>query len=173
MSLRFVPYDDNVHREQFFQLNLEYITWVNTETYKKHKLQLIPAGSEREYIESVFSEYTKIKPPEGIIYILESEGNAVGMGALKKLEEGIGEIKRMYIRSNYRGGLGKQLLGLLEDKAREFGFNILRLDTNDVAEAAIHLYRKSGFKETTPYQGGEWDSRKDLLFIGIFMEKKL
>ena len=75
----------------------------------------------------------------------------MGMGALKKLEEKVGEIKRMYIRPEYRGGLGRRMYGLLEDKAKEFGFNVLRLDTSRLMEAALYLYNKVGFIEIEGY----------------------
>jgi len=44
-----------------------------------------------------------LKPPNGIVYLLETEGTIVGMGAIKKLKDGVGEIKRIYIQPSYRG----------------------------------------------------------------------
>jgi ribosomal protein S18 acetylase RimI-like enzyme len=172
-SLKFVPYKNNIHKEQFFQLNLEYLTWANDIMHEEYEIRLVPEGTEKEYLESVFPKFTAIKPPEGIIYILETDGKAVGMGALKKLEDKIGEIKRMYIRSEYRGGLGRKLYYLLEDKAREFGFEMLRLDTSMLAVAAVNLYRKVGFKEIERYTGGEWGEDHELNSIAMFMEKRL
>jgi GNAT superfamily N-acetyltransferase len=152
VELQFVPYNDEVHRDQFYELNLEYLTWVDNESYTRYGVNVNPDGSVQEYLDSVYQKFTEIEPPEGIIYILESEGKAVGMGALRKLQDGIGEIKRMYIRPNpiYRGkGYGKKMLYRLEEKAREFGISTLRLDT-----------------------GGEWDNRSDTEDFTIYMEKR-
>ena len=172
-DLTFVPYNDETHRSSFFELNLEYLIGANEVMYDEYGIYLIPDGTVKDYLESVFPTFTAIKPPNGIIFILEDDGNPVGMGALKKLEDGVGEIKRMYIRPDYRGGYGKKLYGLLEDKAREFGFSVLRLDTARVAAAAVNIYRKVGFKEIEGYSGGEWEGSNNLDSIVIFMEKHL
>ena len=122
----------------------------------------------------MFPSFAAIKPPDGIICILEVKGKPEGMGVLKKLEDAVGEIKRMYIRPWTRGnGYGKGILNWLEERAREFGFSTLRLDTTEFAEAAVHIYRKAGFKEIQRYSGGEWDERSEVEANLVFMEKDL
>ena len=170
----YVPYDDEIHRNQFFELNFEYLTGINELSYAKHGIKVNPSGSVLEYVESVFPTYAAIKPPEGVICILEVDGEAEGMGELKKLEDDVGEIKRMYIRPRTRGnGYGKGILKWLEKRAKEFGFSALRLDTAEFLEAALHIYRKAGFKEIQQYSGGEWVERSDVKTIALYMEKKL
>jgi len=78
----------------------------------------------------------------------------------------------MYIRPEYRGGLGRRLYGLLEDKAMEFGFEVLRLDTSRLNVAALSLFGKVGYTEIDRYSGGEWGDHI-LNSIAVFMEKKL
>ena len=174
VEARFVPYNEETHRNQFFELNLEYLTGINELSYTKHGVKVNPGGTVLEYVESVFPTYAAIKPPEGVICILEVDGEAEGMGVLKKLEDGVGEIKRMYIRPRTRGnGYGKGILEWLEEMAREFGFWALRLDTAEFLEAAVHIYRKAGFKEIQQYSGGEWVERSDVKTIALYMEKKL
>jgi len=57
-----------------------------------------------------------LKPPGGILYMLVVEGEVAGMGALRKLSDEVGEVKRMYNRPHYRGrGLGKKMLKRLLD----------------------------------------------------------
>ena len=74
----------------------------------------------RGYVEKVLPKYIEAKAPEGIIYILEIIGVMAGMGALRKLEEGVGEIKRVYVRPEHRGkGYGKEMLSRLMAKAEE------------------------------------------------------
>jgi GNAT superfamily N-acetyltransferase len=75
---------------------------------------------------------------------------------VKKLEDEVGEIKRMYIRPEYRGqGLGTELLNKLISKAKEFNFSILRLETGDYSTTAHRVYRSAGFQERGEYPGGE------------------
>ena len=170
----YVPYDDEAHRNQFFELNLEYLTRLNELSSARHGIEVNPNGTVLEYVESVFPLFAAIKPPDGIICILEVDGKPEGMGVLKKLEDTIGEIQRMYICPRARGnGYGKGILNWLEERARVFGFSTLRLDTAEFAEAAVHIYRKAGFEEIQQYSGGEWVERSDVKTIALYMEKKL
>ena len=174
-ELNFVQYDDKLHRAQYYELTHEYISWVEQEMLKRYKVSINPKGSVEEYLDDVFPKFTAIKPPEGIIYLLEDAGKVVGMGVLRKLEDGIGEIKRMYIKPDpkYRGnGYGTRLLNRLMDKAREFGFFTLRLDTGGYMPAAIHIYKKAGFTESVYYSGNEF-AKGHAEGIAIYMEKQL
>jgi len=167
----FIPYDDRIHRDQFFELNVEYLTYIR-DAGKKHHFEQAHSMLDhpREYVESVFPEFTSIKPLEGIIYILEVDGKVAGMGALRKLEDGVGEIKRMYIRPEYQGrGYGKEMLTRLIAKACEQGYHTLRLDTANFLEAAVHIYKSAGFKERDKYPGTESEEGH----YSIYMEKKL
>jgi GNAT superfamily N-acetyltransferase len=132
---RFVPYDETIHRNHFLKLNIEHLNWFVEKAFTTHDIDiaaLTGPPSVEDYVKAHLDKFTSIKPPNGIIYIIETDKNVVGMGALKELGEGIGEIKRMYIRPEYRGrGLGKKLLKKLIEKAKEFGYATLRLDTAD------------------------------------------
>lgn len=62
--------------------------------------------------------------------VLEVDGVAAGIGRLSILEDKIAEINNMFISPEHRGyGYGKAILKCLEDKAREYGYTTLRLDT--------------------------------------------
>jgi len=92
------------------------------------------------------------------------------MGAIKKLKDHIGEIKRMYIQPSYRGrGYGKQLLNKLLEKGREFGFSTFRLETSKFMKAAQHIYYSAGFVESEEYP--EVETPLILRQYQIFMEK--
>ena len=137
--VKFVPYDENAHRSQFFELNVEYVSWVADETQARHDVDVMAEVKQilREYVEAFLDDFLAIRPPKGIIYVLEDDGNVVGMGALKELEVGVGEIKRMYIRPEYRRrGLGKQLLKKLMEKGKEFGYSTIRLSARAATEKA-------------------------------------
>ena len=164
-----IPYDDKIHRKQLFELNVEYFDYLRDAAMKNLGATGF-AKNPREYVKSVFPEFASIKPYEGIIYLLMVDDKAVGMGALRKLEDGVGEIKRMFIRPEFQGkGYGKEMMVRLMDKARELGYNTLRLDTAYFLDAAIHIYRSAGFKVRDRYPGTESDGGPHY----IYMEKRL
>lgn len=79
-------------------------------------------------------------------------GNAAGCVALRRLDAGIGEMKRMYVRAPYRGsGLGRRLAIAVIDEARKRKYARLVLDTLPKLATAIALYRDLGFRETGAY----------------------
>jgi len=165
----FVPYNDEKHRQQFFDLNIEYLTHIREEAVKALGHSSLPENF-RPYVERVFPYFTSIKPPEGIIYLLVEDDGVVGMGAVRRLEERVGEIKRMYIKPELRGrGYGREMMVKLEEKARELGYSTLRLDTAWFLEAAVHVYRKAGFVERGKYPGTESEGDSNY----IYMEKKI
>jgi len=91
------------------------------------------------------------EPAGGLILIRHKHGY-MGCAGIRKLEDTIAELKRMYIQPRYRGsGLGRILLGRAVDLARELGYSKIRLDTLRTMDAAVNLYRKSGFTGIDPY----------------------
>jgi putative acetyltransferase len=72
---------------------------------------------------------------------------------LYNIEEGICEIKRLYIKPEFRGkGFGKLLVNAVIDEAKKIGYTKMRLDTVPQMKEAINLYREIGFKEIEPYR---------------------
>jgi GNAT superfamily N-acetyltransferase len=143
----FVPFDDFVHRAQFFELNVEYATWFADEVRARHNFDIVSmlGKSVHEYVETVIDNFTNIRLSEGITYVLEIDGKVEGMGALIKLEEGVGEIKRMYIRPKYQGkGYGKEMFNRLITKAKELGYSTLRLETADFSTTAHQMLLSHG-----------------------------
>lgn len=74
------------------------------------------------------------------------------MGAIHALRDGVGEIKLMYNRPEYRGrGYAQQMVKRLLEAGRGLGFSVFLLEVARFSEAAQHVYRKAGFKEREPY----------------------
>jgi quercetin dioxygenase-like cupin family protein/ribosomal protein S18 acetylase RimI-like enzyme len=108
----------------------------------------------------------ELTPPRGLVLIAREAGTAVGCGALKLHEPGIGEIKRMWVAPTARGrGLGGRLLEALEAEARKSGKSHTRLETNRTLTAAVAMYRAHGYREVDPFNdepfGDHW-FEKDL-----------
>lgn len=154
----FVPFDPTVHKEIFVQLNVEFITWIGCQFRENYQLDAVSIIGRTipEYVHDHLEDLTSLKPPDGIIYLLEVEGDIAGMGALRKLSNEIGEIKRMYIRPLYRGrGYGKQMLNKLLEVGREFGCSSFLLETSKFMTLAQHIYKSAGFTERDEYPESE------------------
>src|SRR6201993_161561 len=92
-------------------------------------------------------------PPDGRLLLAVFEGHVAGCVALHKLDEGICEMKRLYLRSQFRGkGLGRAIANRIIAEAREIGYQRMRLDTVEpVMRDAAAMYRRLGFREIAPY----------------------
>jgi GNAT superfamily N-acetyltransferase len=88
----------------------------------------------------------------GAFLVVQVNGEAVGCGAVRILEPGTAELKRMYVFPGFRGqGLGRRLVAALEAEARALGGHRLVLETGIRQTAALALYRASGFQPIPPY----------------------
>ena len=137
-------------------------------------LKIVPASEQDlEDVRILFGEYSRLvaealcfqnfdqelealpglyAPPGGVLLIARDEDAAAGCVALRQLDAGTGEMKRMYVRDAYRGtGLGRRLAVEVIDEARKRKFGRVVLDTLPKLAPAIALYRDLGFRETSPY----------------------
>jgi GNAT superfamily N-acetyltransferase len=91
----------------------------------------------------------------GRLLVVEDPAEVVvGTAAVRMLEPGVGEIKRMWIRPAHQGkGLGRPLMDACLAAARALGCRLLRLDSERRLAAAVHLYRAYGFTEVPDYNG--------------------
>lgn len=93
-------------------------------------------------------------PPEGCLLLAMQDGQPAGCVALHKLDDEYCEMKRLYVRPQFRGhGLGLTLAERVIADARQIGYKYLRLDTVEpVMRAAVAMYRRLGFREIAPYR---------------------
>lgn len=95
----------------------------------------------------------KYSPPDGRLYLGLTDGQAVGCIALRKIGDGICEMKRLYLTDAARGhGLGKKLIEKVIADAREIGYAKMRLDTYPPKMGkAVGLYESHGFRSIESY----------------------
>lgn len=94
----------------------------------------------------------KYAPPEGALLLAFTGGQAAGCVAMRPLDEGICEMKRLYVRPAHGGqGIGKQLALNIIEKARAAGYVCMRLDTLKKLRPALSLYSALGFQTCPPY----------------------
>jgi ribosomal protein S18 acetylase RimI-like enzyme len=91
-------------------------------------------------------------PPRGRLLLAWDGAAAVGCAALRPLDDGSCEMKRLYVQPGVRGQhLGRRLAERICDEAREAGYARICLDTLPGMSAAIALYMALGFTATAPY----------------------
>ena len=91
--------------------------------------------------------------PDGCLILAMEETNAVGCVALRKIDNGICEMKRLYVKSSSRGeGVGRKLVKAIIEEAEKIGYTKMRLDTVPAMKETIALYCSMGFYEIKPYR---------------------
>ena len=126
------------------ELMLEYAAWL--------EFKLCFQGFEEE-LSTIPGKYAS---PEGRLLLALWNGEAAGMGALRPMNEaGVCEMKRLYLRPQFRGhSIGLALAQRLIQDASEIGYQRMRLDTiPGKMDSAIRMYRRLGFKEINAYYG--------------------
>lgn len=128
-------------------LFIEYQQWLN--------FSLCFQGFDKELVELP----GKYAPPKGRIYTASVAEKIAGCIALRPMdEEGICEMKRLFVREEFRGkGIGKMLAERIIADAQQIGYRAMRLDTLQRMETARTLYAKLGFKIIPAYYNNPMD----------------
>ncbi len=91
--------------------------------------------------------------PAGCLLLATYKGQPVGCVGLRMLSDGVCEMKRLYVREQFRSlGFGRALAKAVIEEARKIGYNYMRLDTVPSMDVARALYISVGFKQTSPYR---------------------
>jgi putative acetyltransferase len=145
-----------------------------------------PTPEARELIEALEAELSgdfsaeqrhgysveRVFQPNIFFFLARLDGQSVGCGALA-FEEGLAEVKRMYVRPPRRGsGVGRAILQRLEEEAAARGASRLVLETGDVLQPAIRLYECAGFTRCAAF--GPYLAMPPASIVrSVFMEKRL
>ena len=106
-------------------------------------------------------------PPTGCLLLAMQDGRPAGCVALKPHDPTTGELKRLYVRSDYRGkNLGRLLVMALIDAARKFGYRRVILDSHVSMTKAHEIYRAAGFRDVN----GPEDFPEAFRPVVVFME---
>lgn len=105
--------------------------------------------------------------PTGCLILCFKDTVAVGCIAVRRLDEGVAELKRMFVQPGHRQlGIGSSLLACALAEARDLGYACIRLDTLASMKRAQDIYRAAGFYDIPPY-------RYNPLPDAVFMELQL
>lgn len=116
---------------------------------------------------SFFTQFNKLDAIKNVVVIYEDE-IPVGCGAIKKYDETTAEVKRMFVKEDYRGkGIAKEVLSELERWAKELGYSDCILETGNMLTNAIKLYQSSGYERIPNY--GQYIG----VAVSVCMKKKI
>jgi ribosomal protein S18 acetylase RimI-like enzyme len=94
----------------------------------------------------------KYGPPDGVLILALVDDKAAGCIALRKIAEDTCEMKRLYVRDDYKGlGIGRRLVTMLIEEASILKYHYMRLDTLSTMKQALNLYVSLGFYDIAPY----------------------
>lgn len=123
--------------------------------------KLLTQYSDSLYIDLCFQDFDheletlsiQYRKPDGALFIAYLKRQAIGCVGLRKYDDQNAEIKRMYVKPQYRGRyIGQKLLELILAAAQKLGYKKILLDTLPEMITAQALYRKFGFHETSEYR---------------------
>lgn len=116
-------------------------------------LEIQNYNEELEHLEDKYGQ------PFGRLYLAYYDEKLAGCIGLKKIDERNCEMKRLYVRPEFRGKhIGNHLIQRIMEDARGIGYSHMLLDTLPFLESAIHLYKKLGFYETGSYNDSPMDT---------------
>ena len=108
------------------------------------------------------------EPPDGAYLIAYANDEAVGTVALKRLDDDVCEMKRLFVIEKYQGnGIGRLLAEHIINEGKKLGYKRMRLDSSrSVMSKAVFMYKALGFYEIEPYN-------QNCVPDALFMEKIL
>jgi GNAT superfamily N-acetyltransferase len=150
------------------ELFLEYLHWANERLNAEYGVDFDVVSM----VEEDMAHLEIFSPPDGRLLIAMEGKKAAGLICMRRIRADIGEIKRMYVRPEFRGkGIGRQLVDRLIQEARTIGYPRVRLDSTRFMAEAHALYRSAGFHEIEEYP--ESEIPEEYRSHWVFMEMNL
>lgn len=113
----------------------------------------------QNYDEELKHLETKYGLPDGRLYLAYCDGKLAGCIGLRKIDRQSCEMKRLYVRPEFRGkDIGRRLINQIIADAKEIGYSCMLLDTLPFLQNALHLYREYGFYEIESYNDSPMDT---------------
>jgi ribosomal protein S18 acetylase RimI-like enzyme len=138
----------------------EYLAWMESKKW-------ISSEESQAFEEQLANLPNSFAPPDGCLMLAMYRGEVAGCVALRKLNDTVCEMKRLYVKSSLRGlEVGRKLAEAVITKAQKIGYARMRVHTLQMMKAANTLYRSMGFGEIDPYE-------ENVIEGGVFMELKL
>ena len=148
--VKIFPAETHEHFQYVRELIAEYIAWDISRT--------TALGLDAtELIDFQYGEGTRaipgdFAPPEGCLFLATHDGGIAGCGAFHRLVPDICEMKRVYVRDQFRRmGIGRRIASALIAAATDAGYRLMRLETVTFMHSAIALYESLGFRPCDPY----------------------
>lgn len=141
--------EDKLHVRELFW---EYLQWAKVRLEEEYGINF----DVEPLVEQDMLDLEKFLPPKGRLLLAKQADQVAGLACMKEIREDIAEIKRMYVRREFRKqGIGRKLVEVLLTEARQMGYPRVRLDSARFMKAAHALYRSVGFEEINPYRESE------------------
>ena len=167
MGIQIFQYSES-HLEGIRSILTEYMTFLANEMIKppwKYNIEV------ENGVNFSMKNLDKFAKPDGRLFLVKVEDQIAGTISMRKIREDSGEIKRMFVRPNFRGRkLGNLMIEEVIEIAKENGYLKLYLDTAQYMSSTVTLYKKFGFEETEPYP--ECIVPKEFWEKLIFMKKE-
>ena len=138
--ISYIRANTNNHYTQAALLFKEYAEWLNIDLRFQH------FEKELKELKSMYAL------PVGGIILCKNEEDFIGCAGIRKIDDSIAELKRMFVKPAYQKlGIGKKLLENSVKLAQELNYKCIRLDTLNFMIPAINLYKQYGFYEIEAY----------------------
>ncbi len=158
------------HYEYIAQLMNEFHQWCCARYSGERSWEFHDYFNEKAWAHELSKLDEIYLPPDGEFLLATYDSEPVGCVALKKFTDSMCEIKRLYVRANFRGkGIARKLMSAILDKARKYDYQYARLEFGELFTESNALYKSIGFKNIDAYT----DIPERLKPKMVFMELKL
>ena len=154
---------DQVEIQELFA---EYLRWASARVFDEYGVTF---DAKEDLLHDLETIYTFL-PPQGYLFLAFEGDLLAGCACVRKTGDHVAELKRMYVRPNFRRkGIGRRLVAEAIKATQEATYSLLRLDSARFMLDAHSLYRSCGFRERPPYEESEIppEYRKHWVFMEL------